>query len=210
MLRATGGALLAIVEHLGGGETDPRAQAGEKAVALRQLVERGERVAPEQAERAAVGLDRIIGEAAVERVEEAEADAPQAAFRAGAPNGAHHIGALAPRGDERGDRFGRVLQIGVHRDRGIGAERGGAGGLETEVARELDELETRVTGGLGGDEARGVVTTAVVDQDSAPGAIGCAVEQRSEAREQLGQNGLFVKDGNDDGEKRGRAGGGHG
>src|SRR5437588_7718186 len=76
------------------------------------------------------------------RVKQIEARATQPSVGARAARRAHYLGAVAPRGDERGDDFGRVLQIRVHRHDGICAARvceaGGERGLEAEVARELD------------------------------------------------------------------------
>ena len=107
------------------------------------------------------------------------------------------VGAVAPRGDERGDDFGRVLQIRVHRHDGICAARvceaGGERGLEAEVARELDELEARVARHLRADERGGIIATAVIDEHGAPGAVALRIEQRGEPREQFGQHRVLVE-----------------
>ena len=55
-----------------------------------------------------------------------------------AAHGAHHFRSAAPGGDEFGDEFGRVLEVGVHRHNRVAVggarEPGGEGALETEIA----------------------------------------------------------------------------
>jgi hypothetical protein len=203
------GALVAVVRYVSRREPDPRPQAGKETVALGQLVKRVDGGAPEHAKGASLRLDRVIGQPAENRVKQIEARATQPSVGARAARRAHYFGAVAPRGDERGDDFGRVLQIRVHRHDGICAARvceaSGERGLEAEVARELDELEARVARRLRADERGGIIATAVIDEHGAPGAVALRIEQRGEPREQVGQHRVLVEHRDDDGDD----GGGH-
>ena len=178
---------------------------------LGQLVERRHGRVTEQAERTAVGLDRVVRQPAEELVEKVEAHAAEPGLGPGAAGGAHDFRAIAPGGHERRDDLGRVLQVGVHRHHGVGRARvreaGGEGGLEAEIARELDQLEARVARCLRADERGGRITAAVVHQHGGPGALArLRVEERGEPREELGTTACLVEDGDDDGDD----GGGHG
>ena len=169
------------------------------------MVERFHRRLSEQAKGAGVGFDGIIGEYPEELVEKIEGHPAQSGFAAGAPDCPHHFGAAAPGGHQLRNQLRRILQVSVHRHDGIGARRrsqaGGQGALETEVAREIDQLETRVAGMLLGDQGRGAVAAAVVHQNGRPDAAGLAIKDRGEPLEQLWQHRFLVVDRNDDGNR---------
>ncbi len=197
-----GGAVVAVVERFRAAEADPGAEAGEEAVAFGEAVEGFDGGAVEEAEGAGVGFDRKVGEPAEAAVEEFEAEAAEAALLARTADGEDDLRALAPAGDEVGDVFGRILQIGVHGDDGVGGAGGGEAGFEcglvAEIAGELDELEAGILVMNRLDDVAGTIAAAVVDEDDGPVDRGVFGEDGAEPAAELRENGLFVPDGDDD------------
>ena len=197
-----GGAIVAVVGRVDPAKADPGAKAGEETVAFGKAVEGVDGDAIEEPEGAGVGLDGKIGEPAEAAVEEIEAEATEAAFLARAADGEDDLGALAPFGEELGDVLGRILQIGVHGDDGVGGRGGGEAGFErglvAEIAGELDEFEAGILVMDGGDDVAGAVAAAVVDEDDGPVDRGLFGEDEAEPPAEFREDGLFVPDGDDD------------
>ena len=193
MLRFAGSTGLPVIQNVGGGETDPSAEAGKKPVTFGHRGEGGERVPAKQAERAGVGLDGIIAERTEDAVKEIETDAAQSAVGARAADRANDLGTTPPGGHDFRDELGRILQIGIEGNDRVGVgrhgagEAGGEGGLKTEVAGEFDEFPAGIGGGVGADHVGGAIAAAVVDENGAPGAgVRGVGEDRAEAGEEHG------------------------
>ena len=71
---------------------------------------------------------------------------------------------------------------------------------ENSVETILDKFEARITGGLRAHELGRAVAAAIIDENRAPRAAGVGGEERREPRKQLGQHGLLVEHGGDDGD----------
>lgn len=202
LARLAGGAIVSIVEGFRAAKADPCAKAGEEPVAFGETVEGFDGGAVEETEGAGIGFDRKIGEPAEAAMEKIEAEAAEAAFLARATNGEDDLGAVVPSGDQIGNVFGRILQISVHRDDGVGgAGRGEAGfkcGLVAEIAGKFDEFETRIFVVDRRDDFTGTIAAAVVDKDDGPIEGGVFSEDRAEPAAEFREDGLFVPDGDDD------------
>lgn len=163
---------LAVVEDLAATETDPGPHSGEETVFFGKGVERRDGGGGEQAEGASVGFDGKIGELAEASVEEVEAQAAQAVFLTRTTRGQDNLDTFAPSGDQVGDDFGRILQVGVHGYDGVVVacmgKTGGEGGLVAEVAREIDQLVARITDRMGQHDFDGLIATAVIHKNDCP------------------------------------------
>src|SRR5688572_23530625 len=97
----------------------------------------------QQAKGTSVRLNWIIREFPKDAVEGVEADPSYTSFAAGTPHRTYDFRALFPRVDQRGNYLRRVLQIGVHRDGGIGGRRPREAGrqcaLKSEITREFHQ-----------------------------------------------------------------------
>jgi hypothetical protein len=131
-------------------------------------------------------------------VKRVEPESSQAAFAPGTAHRAHHLGAGLPRGDEGGNHLRRVLEVRVHGHHRIGCggmrEPGGERALEAEVARQLDQLETRIVRHLRPDQLHGAIAAAIVHQDRPPDHLRIRIKQRTQPADELRQHGLLVED----------------
>lgn len=155
----------------------------------------------EEAEIADFGDDAAIDEVAHEGVEEGGGMAFEegVAVAVGALGG-DDIVALLIEGDELGEEFGWVLEIGVHdydAVAGGAVDAGGDGGLVAEVAGEEDGAEVRIGMGGGGEEMGGGVGGAVVDEEEFVGGVDGGGDG-DETGEEEGEGFLFVEQGDDD------------
>ena len=148
VLRLSGEAPRAIVEHLGLLEADPGHHPAHEPVGLAQLAQRDDDPAAHEPEVARVerDLDRDHrGEDPVEppRGDELEPGLPFAP----APPAVDDVEPLAPLRDHLEDDLGRVLEVGVHHDDGLAArvvDAGGDGRLVPEVSGEGQDPVARV------------------------------------------------------------------
>ena len=122
-------------------------------------------------------------------------------------DGADVIKAFAVRGQQFVNLFGWILQISVKGHRHFATHMSEArhdGAVLAEVAREQrDAGFVRALLLLLKQQSRRAILAAVVDEDHLVGRAE-RIERRIEAREELGQHGLFVVDGDDDGQNRER------
>ena len=169
------------------------------------MVERCGRRAVEQSKGTGVGLDGIIDDRAEQAVEPVQRQPPQARLAAGTAHRAHHFRPVAPCRHQLGNDLGRILQIRIHRHHRVcrrgGGQAGGQRRLQSEISGKVDELETGIPRVLSGNQLDRPVLAAVVDEDRRPDAVGVRSEYRGQPRQQLRQDGLFVEDGNHDGDR---------
>ena len=179
---------------------------------LRQAVERRHRRPVEQPEGARVVLNRKICQPPEQRVKGLEARASQSALLPRTAHGEHHLRAAAPSVHELWDELGRILHVGIHRDRRVGigrvGEAGGQGALVAKVARQLNHPRAGYGGRARREQRATAVAAAVIGENGDPLLVGPGRKHRIEPAEQLGQHCLLVEHGDDDGDAG--AGGGHG
>jgi hypothetical protein len=114
--------------------------------------------------------------------------------------GGDDVVALLIEGNELGEEFGWVLEIGVHDDDAIAGgavDTGGDGGLVAEVAGEEDGAEVRIGMGGGGEEMGGGVGGAVVDEEEFVGGVDGGGDG-DETGEGEGDGLLLVEQGDDE------------
>jgi len=122
---------------------DPTHEAADETVRLARAFERIDDAPAHQPEIARIDGDRHVGETARDAIEQARRHHFEGAFTAArAARRIDDVVARAPLLDERGDEFGRVLQIAVHQDDRIAKRRIQSrrrGELMAEVSREIDD-----------------------------------------------------------------------
>jgi hypothetical protein len=139
-----------------------------------------------------------IADQAIERMGRG-AFGPALAVAAGA-FGQHHIIALAPFRHHFRHHLGRVLQIAVHRDHrqsGSEIQPGAERALLAEIARQADHPDARVRGPVGLQPLKDVIGAAIIDAENLV-AVGYALQNRHQAREEPVQHGAFVQHRHDD------------
>ena len=189
------GAWRDVVGHRDRIEADPGIQALHEAIALGQREQRVDDLAVHQAEIASAGWNVEAVGGVDQRVEHARAPALDARFaRAVGAQGVDHLRTAAPGAQERGDRLGRVLQVGVHRQHHVaagGLQAGHQCGLLAEIARQRQAAQSGL-GSPGLEQRGGAVTAAVVDDDDFP-VIGARGQQSLQLRQQQRQVRGLVK-----------------
>ena len=118
-----------------------------------------------------------------------------------------HVEAVAPSGNQRGNDFRRVLQIGVDHDYRVAAcviQAGGDGDFLAEIARQTDRCNAVIGPPKCLDGRPRIVGTAVVDVNDFPLAQG--IHHREKARMECRQPHGLIEGRNDHRELRVRAG----
>ncbi len=200
MFGFSGGALGAGVGDAGAAEAEPVSQAGDEAVALGEAVEFLDDGAVHEAENSGVGGAGEIGHPAEQGIEEAEADAADAAFGAAGALAEDDLESFFPFVDHLRDDFGGILEIAVDEDDAVTGgvmDAGGDCGLVAEISGEGDNFEAGVFAlDLGHDAGRGVAA-AVVNEDGFPFEV-VGVHGGGEAAAEFGEVFLLVEYGDDD------------
>ena len=152
----------------------------------------------QQCEIAGVDRQANAGRGGHDSVEAKVAEPEQPTFLPSNPPHVHDIEALQMFLDEAGNRFGRILQVAVHDDNHVAArmvERGTERRLVAEVSRESHHSNLRMRRDSFRQQCRSAIRAPVVDDDDFVGTAWQRVEYRRETTQQLGENGLFVVDG---------------
>lgn len=171
---------------------------------LGELIEGCQSRPPEQSESPRIRLDAKVTQLTEQPVEQIKTDPSRPRFPSGPADGEDDLGAGLPSGDEFWDEFGRILQVGIHRDGGIGVagihESRGQRGLMTEVTREIHQPETIVETDPFGDEFGGAVQAAIVHENDAPVGFQCGGEHRVKPSKQFREDFSLIVDRDDDGD----------
>jgi len=193
-------ALVTVVEDGRLAKSRPGYQAPDKAAVFAATTEMLDGPTVHQPKIPGIRRDIYVTQPADNAVEQPGGKTLDNAFaRPGSPLGKNNLVALLPFLNELGDEFGRVLKVGINNNDSVAGgviDAGGGGDLMAKISAEEDVFDVSVPLDKLGDDAAGLVGTAVVDEDKLV-AFGSGSLQAIETLKKGRQTLLLVIDGND-------------